>query len=60
MPKVPVVRKGVVAPTAKQLPTFDLHEFLDSADIAEKATAHARNGVLYAQGDPAQSVLYIQ
>ena len=45
---------------AQPLPAFDLDTFLDSAGIARKVTKYARSAVVFAQGDPATDVFYIQ
>ena len=42
------------------LPLFDLREFLDSAGIRRKITKYARSAVIFAQGNPADEVFYIQ
>jgi CRP/FNR family cyclic AMP-dependent transcriptional regulator len=39
---------------------FDAQAFLDSTGIARKLRAYQRREVIFSQGDPAQSVLYIQ
>jgi len=49
------------APRRSQpLPPFDLRTFLDSAGIARKITKYRRSAVIFAQGDPAAHVFYIQ
>jgi CRP/FNR family cyclic AMP-dependent transcriptional regulator len=49
------------APTAgRPKPTFDLHAFLDSAGISRRIVRYTRGAVIFAQGSPANSVLYIQ
>jgi CRP/FNR family cyclic AMP-dependent transcriptional regulator len=44
----------------KEKPAFDVQAFLDSAGIARKIVQVRRSRKIYAQGDPARSVLYIQ
>ena len=39
---------------------FDAQTFLDSAGFAKRIVNYRRNEVIFAQGDPADSVLYIQ
>jgi CRP/FNR family cyclic AMP-dependent transcriptional regulator len=41
-------------------PVFDAQAFLDSAGVARKVTEFKRAEVLYAQGDAAKSVMYLQ
>jgi len=43
-----------------ELPKFDTQGFLDSAGLSRKIVEFRRRQVIYAQGDPARSVLYIQ
>ena len=46
--------------TPKPVPVFDAQAFLDSAGIAKKVAEYAPLAVIFAQGDPGDSVLYIQ
>jgi CRP-like cAMP-binding protein len=39
---------------------FDVQAFLDSAGVTRKVTEFQKKEVIFSQGDPAQSVLYIQ
>jgi CRP/FNR family cyclic AMP-dependent transcriptional regulator len=39
---------------------FDAQGFLDSAGVTRKAIAFAPKAVIYAQGDPANAILYLQ
>ncbi len=39
---------------------FDVQAFLDSAGIARKVVEFRKAGVVYSQGDPAQSIMYVQ
>src|SRR5437660_1588538 len=39
---------------------FDAQAFLDSAGVARKIVQYRRSQKIYAQGDPATSVIYIQ
>jgi CRP-like cAMP-binding protein len=43
-----------------QIPAFDAQAFLDSAGLARKVIKLKKAGVVYAQGDSADSVLYLQ
>jgi CRP/FNR family transcriptional regulator, cyclic AMP receptor protein len=45
---------------SKRKTAFDLRAFLDSAGVARQIVAFARDAVVYAQGDPCDSVMYIQ
>ena len=40
--------------------TFDVQSFLDSSGIARKIVEYRRADVIFTQGDPCESVLYIQ
>ena len=46
--------------TAQAIPPFELRKFLDSAGIKRKITKYARSTVVFAQGDPATDVFYVQ
>jgi CRP-like cAMP-binding protein len=48
-------RSGVQPP-----PAFELRAFLDSAGVARRIVKYARSAVVFAQGDPATDVFYIQ
>jgi len=54
--------KKAVAPQAKlpPLPPFELRKFLESAGIKRKITKFSRSSVVFAQGDPASEVFYVQ
>ena len=41
-------------------PAFNAQAYLDSAGIAKKVTDYAPLSVIFAQGDPGDSVMYIQ
>src|SRR5208282_2370757 len=43
-----------------KVPAFDAQAFLDSAGVARKPTEFKKAEVVYAQGDKAKSVLYLQ
>ena len=45
---------------AQPIPPFELRKFLDSAGIKRKITKFARSTVVFAQGDPATDVFYVQ
>jgi len=57
-PKKNRARSAQLAPPTK--PAFDAQAFLDSAGVARKAVAFRRAETIFAQGDPAQTVMYIQ
>jgi CRP/FNR family cyclic AMP-dependent transcriptional regulator len=42
------------------LPPFNLQRFLDSAGVARTIAKHTRGSVIYAQGESALTVLYVQ
>jgi CRP/FNR family transcriptional regulator, cyclic AMP receptor protein len=44
----------------KEKRAFDAQAFLDSAGVARKVVEYRRSQKIYAQGDPAASVMYIQ
>jgi CRP/FNR family cyclic AMP-dependent transcriptional regulator len=46
--------------SAARAGAFDLRIFLDSAGVARRITKYPRSAVVFAQGDPAADVLYIQ
>jgi CRP/FNR family cyclic AMP-dependent transcriptional regulator len=53
--------KKQTPPLAKRLPRiFDLQSFLDSNGVARRIATYADSAVIYAQGDAAGDVLYIQ
>ncbi|NDQ55468.1 MAG: Crp/Fnr family transcriptional regulator [Acidipila sp.] len=41
-------------------PAFDAQAFLDSAGVARKVLEYRKSQLIYSQGDPATSVIYIQ
>ena len=45
---------------AKPRDAFDLHEFLESTGIARHVTKYAKSDVVFAQGDAARDVFYLQ
>jgi CRP-like cAMP-binding protein len=45
---------------APPLDAFDLHEFLESAGIARHVAQYAKSDVVFAQGDAASDVFYLQ
>ena len=55
---VPPTKKP--APTALPLPPFDLQAFLDSAGVARTIRKYKQSAVIFAQGDAATDVFYIQ
>jgi CRP/FNR family transcriptional regulator, cyclic AMP receptor protein len=48
------------ASKTKEKPAFDIHAFLDSAGVTKKVVGYRKSQVIYAQGDLAASVMYIQ
>ena len=46
--------------TNLKTPAFDLKLFLDSAGLGKKISKFQRNEIIFAQGDPAKMVMYIQ
>jgi len=44
----------------KREPTFDAQAFLDSAGIARRVVEFRAHAVIFSQGDPSDSVMYIQ
>ena len=49
-----------VKPRPPTEPAFDAQAFLDTAGVARKVVAFRRGEVIFAQGDPARTVMYIQ
>ena len=45
-------------PTARA--PFDAREFLETAGVSRRVVGYRRNAVVYSQGDPADTVIYIQ
>ncbi|MGH9383463.1 MAG: Crp/Fnr family transcriptional regulator [Vicinamibacterales bacterium] len=45
---------------AKDAPRFNAQVFLDSAGLAKEIVEYVRDDVIYSQGDPCDSVMYIQ
>jgi CRP/FNR family cyclic AMP-dependent transcriptional regulator len=43
-----------------QIPVFDVKLFLDSAGLGRKLNTFRRKETVFAQGDPAKTVMYIQ
>jgi CRP-like cAMP-binding protein len=54
--------KKTIAPqtTLQPIPPFELKKFLDSAGVKRQVTKYARSAVLFAQGDLASDVFYVQ
>src|SRR5882672_2795472 len=52
--------KGGPAMESKHKGTFDAQAFLDSAGVARKIVEYRRSETIFTQGDPCDSVLYIQ
>jgi CRP-like cAMP-binding protein len=44
----------------KKAPTFDAQAFFESAGVPKKTVEYRRAAVIFAQGDPCDSVMYIQ
>jgi CRP/FNR family transcriptional regulator, cyclic AMP receptor protein len=45
---------------AAPAPAFDLRVFLDSSGVARTVIKHPRSAIVFTQGDPADTVLYLQ
>src|SRR3984893_18378251 len=56
----PDVLQGVFAMESAHKGPFDIRAFLDSAGIARKIVEYRRSQVIFNQGVPCESVLYIQ
>jgi CRP-like cAMP-binding protein len=54
--------KKTIAPqtTLQPIPPFELKKFLDSAGVKRQVTKYSRSAVLFAQGDLASDVFYVQ
>jgi CRP/FNR family cyclic AMP-dependent transcriptional regulator len=50
----------VAVSLSKKKPAFNAQVFLESADITKKIVEYCRAAVIFAQGDPCESVMYIQ
>ncbi len=57
---MPRPRKKPPSNRAGRMPTFDAQSFLDSAGITKKIVEYRPLAVIFSQGDPADTVLYIQ
>ncbi len=57
---MPPKKTAKVATLAQPIPPFELKKFLDSAGIKRKITKYPRSAVVFAQGDPATDVFYVQ
>jgi CRP/FNR family transcriptional regulator, cyclic AMP receptor protein len=55
---MPRPRKKIA--TTPSAPAFDAQAFLNSADITKKVVTYKPLAVIFSQGDPADSVMYIQ
>jgi CRP-like cAMP-binding protein len=51
---------GSKRPKPNRKNVFNSQDFLDSAGVARKVTEFRRKETIFAQGDPAQNVMYIQ
>ena len=60
MKKIASSRNNKSQNTLKERPAFDAQAFLDSAGVARKVVQYRKPQKVYAQGDPATSVMYIQ
>jgi CRP/FNR family cyclic AMP-dependent transcriptional regulator len=65
MPTLPTRRRPVKRPRSPQFtipvaPGFDVKSFLDSAGLGSKIAKFRAKEILFAQGDPATNVIYIQ
>jgi CRP/FNR family transcriptional regulator, cyclic AMP receptor protein len=50
----------VVSPRKARSPTFDVKSFLELAGLGKKVVPFHNKDILFAQGDPARSIFYIQ
>jgi CRP/FNR family cyclic AMP-dependent transcriptional regulator len=57
-PKRTARPKPIIQP--KQDDTFDVQAFLDSAGAARKMVTYRRSDIIYSQGDPCATVMYLQ
>jgi CRP/FNR family transcriptional regulator, cyclic AMP receptor protein len=55
----PVLPKAILS-AVLPLPAFVLESFLESAGVARTIRKYARSAVMFAQGDPATDVFYMQ
>src|SRR3989337_1824404 len=53
-------RPGKRPPVKSAVPAFDTREFLDSAGLDQKVGSYEPSAVIFAQGDPGDTVMYIQ
>jgi CRP/FNR family transcriptional regulator, cyclic AMP receptor protein len=60
MKKIASSRNNKSQNNLKASPAFDAQAFLDSAGVARKVVQYRKPQKVYAQGDPARSVMYIQ
>ena len=44
----------------KPEPPFDAHAFLESAGLGKRITTYAKRDVIFSQGDPCDTVMYVQ
>ena len=44
----------------KSPPLFDVHTFLESAGIGKRIATFARRDIIFSQGDPSDTVMYVQ
>ena len=51
---------GIIIVMAKSTRVFNAQAFLDSAGLSKKIVAYRRLEVIFSQGDPGESVMYIQ
>jgi CRP/FNR family cyclic AMP-dependent transcriptional regulator len=55
-----IARAGVARHQPTTQPSFDVHAFLESSGVERKVVEYRTGGVIYSQGDPCDSVLYVQ
>jgi CRP-like cAMP-binding protein len=62
--KNPIHRRAVRVKPASQsawrIAAFDLRKFLDSAGVSRRISKFDRSALIFSQGDPATSVMYVQ
>jgi CRP-like cAMP-binding protein len=54
------MKRAKTSKAKERKPVFETHAFLDSPDLTRKIVEFRRSGVIFAQGDPCDSVMYIQ
>jgi len=58
--RVTYMASAAIRPKPSKLRAFDAQVFLDSAGVARRIAEFPKKGTIFAQGDPAKAVMYIQ